>query len=177
MNINLYSKLHISDAKNDLNGPGIRTVLTLQGCYFACEKCNMQEAFDFSNGINMNTDDIKKEIVRIGNNLTITGGEPILQAKQCMEIVQYIKEKKPYINIWLYTGFTFEELINSNNEDILNLLNNINILVDGKFINDEKIPGINLKGSYNQRILDAKRSLELKTPVIVLSYDKYNKYI
>ena len=176
MDINLYSKLHVSDAKNDLNGPGIRTILTLQGCQFNCPKCNLPEAFDVSNGICVDVNKIKKDILNMGNNLTITGGEPILQTKACLEIVSYIKKEKPYLNIWLYTGFTFEELLNSNNEGIISLLKNINILVDGKFIEEERIPGINLKGSYNQRILDSKRSLELGIPIIVFSYDKYNRY-
>lgn len=175
MNINLYSDLKISNGLNDLTGPGIRTVLYVQGCIFNCHKCNLQQSHDILSGIPFDTEEISKKIISYRNNLTITGGEPLLQAKQCLDIVLRIKEKIN-INIWLYTGFTFDELINSKNEDVINLLKNINILVDGQFVQNEKIPGITLKGSYNQRILDSKRSIDLKTPIIVTSYDKYNKY-
>jgi len=93
-----------------------------------------------------------------------------MQVEACLEIAEFCKNHS--INVWCYTGFTFEELLKKArvNVEILELLNNIDVLVDGKFLEKQKNLSLTFKGSKNQRILDIPESLEKRKAIEVERY-------
>lgn len=95
------------------------------------------------------------EIRNIGFNITLSGGDPFLQPIQCMKVAQYAKSIG--LNVWAYSGFRFEDLVQ--NEQTKNLLNYIDVLVDGKFEIANKSLECKFRGSTNQRLIDVQQSL------------------
>lgn len=151
------------------NGQGLRSVLFVSGCNHRCDGCHNESMQDFTYGDKILMEEV---LQRIKNNIpvikgvTFSGGEPLEQAQVLSKLASDIK--KLNLNIWCYTGFTFEEIINniSYNKQWMKLLNQIDILVDGKFEESKKDSKLRYKGSSNQRIIDVKRSLE-KSEVVL----------
>ena len=155
-----------------VDGEGIRTVIWTQGCSHDCKGCHNPETHDFKKGFVKKIDDLKKEIDLLSNQdgITFSGGDPLFQVDAVLSLAKYIKSKG--MNIWCYTGFTFEQLLimTRSNKKLLELLNTIDVLVDGKFILEEKSFDVIFRGSKNQRILDIKKSLSLKKACEVSKY-------
>lgn len=155
-----------------VDGEGIRSVIWTQGCSHNCKGCHNPETHDFSKGFVKKIDDLKKEIDLLCNQdgITFSGGDPLFQVEAVLELAKYIKSKN--LNIWCYTGFTFEQLliISKKNKKLLELLNYIDVLVDGKFILEEKSYDVLFRGSKNQRILDVKKSLYLGKAIEIPKY-------
>lgn len=151
-----------------VDGEGIRFVIWVQGCKHNCKGCQNKETHDFSGGKLVDVEDIKKEIdnLNIQRGITISGGEPFEQAVECMEIAKYTKELG--YSVWVYTGYTFEELVKD--EVKLKFLQQVDILVDGKFKIEERDLSLNFRGSRNQRIIDVQKSLKEKEVVEVAKY-------
>ena len=143
-----------------VDGPGIRTVIWTQGCPHHCRGCHNPSTHSFEDGELIPIEDICKEIDNLQNQdgITFSGGDPMCQAKACYHIAKYAKEKG--LDIWCYTGYTFEELLEKKDKDINNFLSVIDVLIDGKFILKEKSLNLRFKGSKNQRTIDVKKSLE-----------------
>jgi anaerobic ribonucleoside-triphosphate reductase activating protein len=122
----------------------------------------------------MDTQDIALELgtLRLNRGITFSGGEPFEQPLECLEIAK--KAKELGLNIWCYTGYTYEELTNIKNfkykEGWLEFLKYIDVLIDGPFILEKKNLLLRFRGSENQRILDVQRSLKLKMPVLHKDY-------
>ena len=155
-----------------VNGTGIRRVLFSQGCKHSCKGCFNVDTHSFQGGELKDMDEIIKSI---GENpmikgVTFSGGDPLEQADKFAYIAGEIKKQGK--NLWCYTGYTFEYIIE--NKDKLKgwreLLDNIDVLVDGKFEVNEKSDEIKFRGSRNQRIIDVKESLKTGE-VKVLDYD------
>lgn len=154
---------------NDIaNGDGVRTSLFVSGCRNYCKGCFNKIAWDFNYGEEF-TQSILNDILKslepyYISGLSILGGEP-LDARNIDTVTTILKEtKNKYPNkiLWVYTGYTWEELLNRDKSDIHTILalRHIDVLVDGKF--DEDLYGISLKfrGSSNQRIIDTQKSLK-----------------
>lgn len=155
------------------NGEGLRCALFLSGCYHNCIGCQNKAMQDFSYGEDVEIDDIVKRInhnIPLIRGVTFSGGEPFEQANGLCILADKLKKKD--INIWCYTGYTFEEIVNSNSTNKLNLLKHVDVLVDGKFEKDLTEGAPKYVGSRNQRIIDVKKSLIKKT---VVSYKKAKK--
>ena len=90
-----------------------------------------------------------------------------MQAESCNDIA--LKAKKIGLNIWTYTGYTFEEILSSGNEDFIKFLKNTDVLVDGKFVLKERSLELNFRGSKNQRIIDVKKTLSSGNIVLHLT--------
>ena len=160
-----------------VDGPGLRFAIFCQGCPHNCPKCHNQDTHDFSGGYDC---DIQKIVNAIEENpllsgVTFSGGEPSHQPVAFLEIAKKVKSRG--LNIWMYSGYTLEELLSRANSAISDL-NNINenssqtseknkeqvalkgllglvdVLVDGKFINELKDLTLPFRGSRNQRIID-----------------------
>ena len=153
------------------NGPGIRVSLFVTGCNIKCPGCFNKELQDFEYGkeftlstLNEIFEYLKHPHVR---GLTILGGEPLAapNTRVVAIIVQEVREMFPEKDIWCYTGYTLEELKSRGDEITNQTLNNIDVLVDGKFIQERKNPEIKFRGSDNQRLLDLKRCLNEDTVV------------
>lgn len=147
------------------NGPGIRTSLFVSGCNNHCKGCFNEEAQDFAYGEPF-TKDVEDEIIStLRDGLTILGGEPmeIQNAKVVAEFLKRVRKVKPNISIWVYSGFTYEELMSRKGEDLKiteAVLNNTDILVDGRFVEDLKSIRLQFRGSSNQRVIDVKKTKE-----------------
>ncbi len=147
-----------------VDGPGIRFVVFSQGCKHNCKGCHNPGTHDLNSGklvdIEEILNEIKKDPLLLG--VTFSGGEPFLQAKPFADLAKKIH--KLGLNIITYTGYKFEDLISQMNREnsYEELLNNTDILVDGKFILEEKSLMLKFRGSKNQRVIDVKESLKEK---------------
>lgn len=149
-----------SDIQSDsiLDGEGIRTVIWFQGCSHNCDECHNPETHDFNGGFEIELEELKKQIdeLECQNGITLSGGDPFFQAEAATEIAKFAHTKG--YNVWVYTGFLYEDLIKISKYKTL--LENIDILIDGKFIKKLKSYDCKFRGSTNQRIIDVKKSLE-----------------
>lgn len=165
-----------------VDGEGIRTVIWTQGCSHNCKGCHNPETHSFEDGFLVEVEDLKKQILSVKNQdgITLSGGDPMFQLEASGEIAKFCKENG--LNVWCYTGFTFEELLKTSetNVKLRTLLENIDVLVDGKFVLEEKSLNLYFKGSKNQRVLDMQESLAQKKAVEIEKYkgirtfEKYN---
>lgn len=152
-----------SDLQTDsiVDGEGIRTVIWTQGCPHNCPGCHNPSTHSFSSGALVDVDFIKQEILNIEDQtgVTFSGGDPMCQPEACASIAAFCHELG--LNVWCYTGYTYEELIllSKTKKSIIDFLNQIDVLVDGKFIMKEKSLDAIFRGSKNQRIIDVKSSL------------------
>ena len=155
-----------------VDGPGIRFAIFTQGCFHNCEGCHNPGSHDPMGGYIESCDKIIERIKKnpLLDGVTFSGGEPFLQAKPLTYIAEEVK--KAGLSTMAYTGFLFEDLLSGANEENgwNEFLNNLDLLVDGKFVITLKSIELNYKGSSNQRIIDVKKSLESGS--IVLS--RYN---
>lgn len=155
--------------KNDIaNGPGIRVSFWVQGCPHKCYNCQNPETWNFDGGkefTNKTLQEIKEAILANGiqRNLSILGGEPLCPENQFLTalVIKEIKETYPSINIYLWTGYTIEELTSLRKiQNHLNyILNNINVLIDGRYEDDKRDITLELRGSSNQRIFDFTKKI------------------
>ena len=141
-----------------VDGPGIRTTIFSQGCPHRCQGCHNPETWEFGIGSPTPIEAIV-EIVRANplcRGVTFSGGEPFAQAAGFAKLAKLLTEKG--YEVASYSGYTFEELLEGS-EDQKTLLESIDILIDGPFLLSQKSLEIAFRGSRNQRILDAKKSL------------------
>ncbi|HJJ04155.1 MAG: anaerobic ribonucleoside-triphosphate reductase activating protein [Clostridia bacterium] len=146
------------------NGLGWRAVLFVSGCPHHCPGCHNKEAQDFNYGEEFNEEEILKRIKEnsILNGITISGGEPLCKENipGVLKFIKDVKEIRPEFNVWCYSGYTLDQLIDRNDEETNKCLNEIDVLVDGRFVEEKKDPTLKFRGSSNQRILDLKPSLQ-----------------
>ena len=178
-----YAKIKKCDVAN---GPGVRVSLFVSGCNHHCKNCFNREAWDFNYGNdftekeeNQIIEDLKPEHI---SGLSLLGGEPFERQNQegLVPLVKKVKQTYPNKKIWCYTGFTFDKQIigemieQENRETTKDLLDNIDYIVDGRFVEELKDPKLRFRGSSNQRIIDLKKSLQQKEVVL---WDGLNKDI
>jgi anaerobic ribonucleoside-triphosphate reductase activating protein len=145
------------------DGVGVRTVLYIGGCKHKCPGCQNEDSHDDLGEI-VPIDYVVAELL---NNpivdITISGGDGLtIQYEQTLELLKRLKAKSKK-NIWLYTGYTFEQLLLSSKKEVLNY---IDVLVDGRFEKDKRDITLKFKGSSNQNIIDVKQSLKLDKMVL-----------
>lgn len=161
--------LQISDIANDsiVDGPGLRMTVFTQGCPHNCIGCHNPQTHTANGG---KTIDTKKLIQIISENplldgITLSGGDPFLQPTPCAELAEMARQKG--LTVWTYTGYTFEELISSENNSIITLLEKTDVLVDGRFEQKNRSLELSFRGSKNQRLINVKESLACGTAVLV----------
>lgn len=151
-----------------VNGPGLRRVFFSQGCNHNCKGCFNPETHSFDGGEDKDMDELIKDV--LGNpmikGVTFSGGDPFERAEEFAYMAMKFKEAG--LNVWSYTGYTYEYILENldNRAGWRELLNNLDVLVDGKFEEDKKVEGLKFKGSSNQRIIDVKESLELQDVIL-----------
>lgn len=150
------------------NGEGWRAVLFVSGCPHHCLGCHNPESWDKDYGEPYVEDDIYNQMIEnpFLDGLTLSGGEPFLYCEELFSLVKRVKATG--LNIWSYTGFTFEELLRwaERNSSILAFLQEVDVLVDGKFQIEKMEPKKLFRGSYNQRIIDVQASLKNQEVVL-----------
>lgn len=169
MNIRLAAPLQMDSI---VDGEGIRTVLWTQGCSHQCKGCHNPGTHSFTGGYLEDIEVLKKELQEIDgqDGITFSGGDPFFQIEACLELATFCHSIG--LNVWCYTGYTFEQLLvmSKSNQHILSFLEQIDVLVDGKFILEERSLDLKYKGSKNQRILDVSKSLERKEAIEIPKY-------
>ncbi len=170
-----YAEIKTTDIAN---GVGIRTSLSVSGCTHHCKGCFNEETWDFNFGKPF-TKEVEDEIIEslrpdFVKGLTILGGEPmeVVNQKALRPFIERVKNELPDKNIWIYSGYVWEELNDKNNkrchsEDTEAILSMIDTLVDGEFVIDLKNISLKFRGSSNQRIIKVQDTL--KEGKIVLS--------
>ena len=157
-----------------VDGPGLRAVLWTQGCGHHCKGCQNPQTWDFEGGGLVPIDMVKEALneLEYQTGLTISGGDPMFQPEACLEIAKYAKSLG--LNIWVYTGFTFEELLKMSRTKpvYLEFLKNIDVLVDGKFILEERDLSMLFRGSRNQRLIDVPKTLMTENIVLFNEVDE-----
>ena len=152
-----------------VNGPGMRRVFFAQGCKHNCKGCFNPDTHDFNGGEERDMDELIRDTLSnpILRGVTFSGGDPWEQADKFAYMAKAFKDKG--LDIWCYTGYTYEYII-ENKDNVLGwneLLNNIDVLVDGKFEEEKMQDGLKFKGSINQRIIDVKESIRLNEIIIM----------
>ena len=150
--------------KNDIAaGEGVNVSFFVQGCPIHCPGCHNPQAQDFNGGKEFTMDTLNDILYSIGENgiqrnLSIMGGEPLCKENLFLVnlIVSNVLEKYPTIKIYIWTGYTYEELIGRNDEVLNKLLDKIDYLIDGPFMIEERDITLAMRGSRNQRILNMK---------------------
>ena len=151
-----------------VDGPGIRTTVFAQGCPHRCSGCHNPETWEFGCGTPTPAEAVV-EIVRANplcRGVTFSGGEPFAQAAEFAALARLLKEHG--YEVASYSGYTFEELLNGTAEQ-RELLESIDILIDGPFVQAEKSLELNFRGSRNQRILNVPASLKAGQAVLETS--------
>ena len=148
------------------NGPGVRVSLFVSGCTHRCEECFNPETWDFSYGAPFGAAEVEKILSLLSpdhiRGLSLLGGEPFEPENQgaVLELVTQVREKLPEKTIWCYSGYLFEELADGKvGEHSRELLERLDVLVDGPFVLAKKDLGLRFRGSSNQRIIDVPASL------------------
>ena len=141
-----------------VDGPGLRTTVYCAGCGHHCRGCHNPQSWDINYGTMVQVEDVANRLLATDEDITFSGGDPMFQIEAFAELASIIKAKSNK-NIWCYTGYTFEQLLRNNKS--LELLKNIDVLVDGRFIEEQKDKEILFRGSKNQRLIDVQQSLKL----------------
>lgn len=159
------------------NGEGVGVSLFVQGCHFHCKNCFNQDTWDFSGGKEWNRE-IEDEFMKLVNRpyikrVSLLGGEPLADENvlDIMRLINRIKTECPDKKIWCYTGYTWEQIfpivnpyLNLTQAEMTrqNVVKNCDILVDGRFVEEEKDLSLEFRGSKNQRIIDVKERITSK---------------
>lgn len=153
------------------NGPGVRTTLFVSGCTHKCDGCfnDEQQNFNYGNEFNKETEDefIKYTLNPQIKGVNILGGEPMQQTKDntLLNLLKRIKKEtaKP---IWLWSGYTYEQILSDPKK--LELLNEVDVLIDGKFQIANRNISLKYRGSSNQRVIDVKKSLKENKVITII---------
>ena len=152
-----YNKIRKMDISN---GEGVRVSVFFQGCSFHCKNCFNPETWDFESGKEFN-DDVINHILDLCDNeyivgLSILGGEPLhpFNIKGSTKLAKEFKKKYSDKNIWLWSGFLFENLKDKE------IMKYIDVLVDGQYVDELNDPTLKWCGSSNQRVIDVKKSFK-----------------
>lgn len=145
------------------NGEGVCVSFWVQGCPHKCHGCQNPETWDFSGGKELPMD-IRGQIVKaicangITRNFSVLGGEPLCEEnlEEVDQIITTVRTAFPHIKIFVWTGYTLEELQKNTNPHIISILSQIDTLIDGPYIEEEKDITLDLRGSKNQRVLHHK---------------------
>ena len=161
-----YAQVFICDVAN---GPGCRTSLFVSGCTHHCKECFNEVAWDFSYGKDF-TPEVEDMLISETNHpyingITILGGEPmeVVNQKALRPFIERVRRELPDKDIWIYSGYTWEELNDANNQRCHSeatdaILSMIDVLVDGEFVASQKNVSLTFRGSTNQRIIDVSQT-------------------
>ncbi len=154
--------MRIANTVNDsiVDGYGLRYVVFVQGCHHHCKGCHNPETHNTLDGREVNPYDLveKMALNPLLDGVTISGGEPFLQAVDCAKFARACKNKGK--TVWVYTGYTWDEIMNEYNPEWKAFLRAIDVLVDGRFVEHLKSYELHFRGSSNQRLIDVQKSLD-----------------
>ena len=143
-----------------VDGPGLRYSVFVQGCPHHCPGCHNPESHDFAGGKPADTADLIAAMKKnpLLDGLTLSGGEPMCQPEACTELAEAAVAAG--LNVWCYTGFTWESLIGDRDPARMAMLRAVTVLVDGPFIQAQRSLELKYCGSRNQRLIDVAKSMQ-----------------
>lgn len=153
-----------------VDGPGLRTSIYFAGCNHRCPGCHNEQTWSFSAGKDVSIEELEAIIDYNKFDVTLSGGDPLYHSTALLPLVKAIKQKGK--GIWCYTGFTYEELSSGAVDGAWELLDYIDVLVDGPYVESLRDPSLLFRGSSNQRLIDVAASK--KAGKIVLWESPYN---
>lgn len=142
-----------------VDGPGFRFACFVQGCPHHCPGCHNPESHDPAGGKVMSVEEVAGQLLGnpLTDGLTLSGGEPFAQPEACLELAQIAHSHG--LNVWSYSGWTFEHLRDEGTDAQKALLRELDVLVDGPFVLAERSLALSWRGSRNQRVVDVQASL------------------
>ena len=149
-----------------VDGPGWRFTCFVQGCPHHCPGCHNPESHDPTGGKEMTVEEVAKQLLSnpLTDGLTLSGGEPFAQAEDCLALAKIAHANG--LNVWSYSGWTFEYLRDHGTDGQKALLAELDVLVDGPFLLAERSLALSWRGSRNQRVIDVPASLSCGEAVI-----------
>ena len=160
--------IRIAGTVNDsiVDGPGYRYTIFTQGCPHHCPGCHNPETHPFEGGKVVDTQVIIDQFREnpLLDGITLSGGDPICQPEACLVLAKAAHESR--LNVWAYTGYTWEALLKENDPARMALLQEIDVLVDGPFVLAQRSLELKFCGSRNQRLIDVQKSLAAGEAVI-----------
>jgi len=167
-------RLAVPDIQVDsiVDGEGIRSVIWFQGCGHKCLNCQNPETWDFNAGVLVDIETMKNKIreLEFQQGVTFSGGDPLYQLDAFIELAKEVHNCN--MDVWVYTGFTYEEIMKlaKKNSKFIEALEQIDVLVDGPFIEKLKSFDVKFRGSSNQRIIDIPKSLKENKIILIEKY-------
>ena len=161
-----YTDIYKTDTTN---GVGVRVVLWTSGCSHHCKDCHNPQTWSPTNGYPFTSETVEEIISSLDKNyidgITLSGGDPLFKGNlnDILALVKTIRKRLPSKTIWIYSGFTWEEIHSSNDKDMLlrkEIVENCDVFVDGKFEIAKKNIRLKYCGSENQKVIDVKKTLE-----------------
>lgn len=185
-------QIRIAGTVNDsvVDGPGLRYTVFFQGCSHGCSGCQNPQTWNPLGGYFVKTEDMVKEIVdnTLLSGVTLSGGDPMDRPYEARVLVEEIKKVRPELDIWCYTGCIYEQIIEAWREasrrreidkngigiDIqrYRLLQTIDVLVDGPYVENQRDLTLQFRGSLNQRIINVPMSLKTGKVMLVPEYQE-----
>ena len=138
-----------------VDGPGFRIAIYAAGCPHQCPQCHNPQSWEIHNGEEMEIEEVFERIRNSPWNVTFSGGDPFFQAPGFTLLAQMIQEKTDK-TIWAYTGYTYPELLSGDVPHARELLERLDVLVDGPFIQELRDTSLPFRGSSNQKIIHLK---------------------
>lgn len=151
-------------AGTTVDGPGLRTSIYFAGCAHHCPDCHNPESWDFAGGEEMSVDEILKQVEEEDFDVTFSGGDPLYQTDELIELAKRIKELGK--TIWCFTGYKYEDVVADS--QLAKILPHIDVLVDGPFVIAQRDVKLLFRGSKNQRLIDVAKS----TPECVVTIEE-----
>lgn len=149
-----------------VDGEGLRAVVWIQGCPHDCPGCHNPQTHAFDGGTSVGSESILEQLKAhfYLDGVTFSGGEPMAQAAACGELAQAVHQLG--MNVWCYTGYTWEALMEAQDPDQRMFLEQIDVLIDGPFLLAQKSLNLKFRGSANQRLIDVQASLKAQRVVL-----------
>ena len=161
-------RFRLSGIVNDsiVDGPGLRLAVFMQGCPYGCPGCHNPQTHDVMGGREADTQEVRAMLKKnpLLDGLTLSGGEPLLQPQAAREMAEMAKAQG--LNVWCYTGDTVEHMMLTKDPEIILALEQIDVLVDGPFILEQKSLDLRFRGSRNQRLINMPATLKAGKAVL-----------
>lgn len=158
-----YAKIRSMDISN---GEGIGISLFTQGCHFHCKNCFNTETWDFDGGKEW-SEEVKKDFLKLAakphiKRISLLGGEPLTDENlnDVLDLVNEIRLSFPQKNIWLYSGFTWDEVFNGDNEIRKEIISKCDVMIDGRYVDELRDISLKWRGSNNQNVIDVQKSIK-----------------
>jgi anaerobic ribonucleoside-triphosphate reductase activating protein len=165
---NTYLRIAGAVSESIVDGPGIRYTVFTQGCPFRCKGCHNPQAQSLTGGMDVKLSILYEEIKSdpLITGITFSGGEPFIQTTPLTIFAKFLRSQG--YNLWSYTGYTFDKLVSDKKR--LELLEQLDVVVDGPFVMSKQSMMIDFRGSTNQRIIDVQASLKASKVVLMSGF-------